>query len=171
MPIGGYTMSEDIYRRAYGDYMRCIVHSSTFGGNSLACCAAVKTLDLVDSTSFLNTVRENGAYLIDSLRTAIGGHSVVHEIRGLGLLCGVDFEFVDHPQLLWENLGIPDFAGFNSVAYLIMKRLYSKGIITQVCAHDWNTLKIEPPLIIDREQIDQVAGAMAEAVEWLEGLC
>ena len=171
MPIGGYTMSQEIYDRAYGDYMRCAVHSSTFGGNSLACCTALETLERVDNPEFLGTVREMGEYLVDSLRTTIACSPVVCEVRGKGLLCGIDFTVVDHPQLLWENLGIPDFAGFNSAAYLIMKRLYGRKIVTQVCAHDWNTLKIEPPLIIKKEEIDQFVDAVGEAVEWLEGFC
>lgn len=117
-----------------------------------------------------STVRNNGDYFMKTLHKKFDGNPLIRCIRGKGLLIGTEFAQTDHPWLLWENLGIPEFAGHNAIPSLIMKHLLKNRIITQICGNNWNVLKIEPPLIIGKEAIDQFINAMDEAVEWVASI-
>ncbi|MDA8115789.1 MAG: aspartate aminotransferase family protein [Actinomycetota bacterium] len=170
MPIGAYVTRRELYDRAYGTYSRCESHHSTFGGNTLSCRAALAAIDGLSAPELLAHVDEEGAYLLDCLRQSVGGSPLVKAIRGRGLLIGIEFAAVDHPQLQWDNLDVPDFAGRNMVAQLIMKRLFDQRILTQTCVHAWQVLKLEPPLVVTRAQVERCVTAIVDAVRWLESI-
>jgi putrescine aminotransferase len=170
MPIGAYVARRELYDRAYGTYAHCESHHSTFGGNTLACRAALAALDRLCATELLEQVRREGSYLQQCLAEFIGGSPLVAEVRGRGLLVGIEFAPVDHPQLQWDNLDVPDFQGRSMVAQLVMKRLFSQRILTETCVHAWNVLKLEPPLIVTRAEIERCVAAVADAVRWLESV-
>jgi 4-aminobutyrate aminotransferase len=83
LPISATLASEDIMKWKPGS------HASTFGGNPIACAAANVTLDLLEE-SLVQNAAEVGAKMMDMLREAVGNHPNVGEIRGLGLMIGVE---------------------------------------------------------------------------------
>ncbi|OVE73884.1 hypothetical protein BVX93_00715, partial [bacterium B13(2017)] len=165
-----YITKADIFNKAYGAFENCASHHSTFGGNSLCCKAALKALDLLSSPELIKSVKENGSYFLIKLKENFKGNALINEIRGQGLLIGIDFNEVTHPWLSWENLGIKDFAGSNPIPSIIMKQLLSKGFITNVCGHNWNVLKIEPPLTINKNNIDDFIDTLKESINYINGL-
>ena len=107
--MGAYLTTRDIFQRAYGSYEMCAAHHSTFGGNSLACLTALKTLELLTVPGFAKKVAEKGNYLLESLRKRLGPYSIVREVRGQGLLLGIEFFPSDHPWIAWENMELSEF--------------------------------------------------------------
>ncbi|RYD02756.1 hypothetical protein N752_23535 [Desulforamulus aquiferis] len=68
MPIGAYITTDDIWRKAYGTMDKALLHTSTFGGNTLACAAALKTLEVTVRDELHLQAREKGSYFIGRLR-------------------------------------------------------------------------------------------------------
>jgi putrescine aminotransferase len=170
MPVGAYVTRRELYERAYGNFALCESHNSTFGGNTLSCRAASAALERLSAPDLLEHVRAEGAYFVDRLNETIGRSPLVRDVRGRGLLVGVEFSQVDHPQLQWANLDLLDFDGQGMVGQLVMKRLFDRRVLTHTCAHDWQVLKLEPPLVVSRDEVDRCVAALCDAVQWLESI-
>ncbi len=168
VPIGATVMAEGIWKRAYQGYLRSEIHNSTFGGNALACHIASKVLDVIDDTAFLESVVEQAEYLFGRLQSYLDGHPLIHRISWRGLLGGIELVQTDHPSLQWEDMGLPELTGFPSTGPLIVERLGRRGILAQVCAHDWSVLRVEPPLIVDEPTCDRFCEGLEEAIGWLD---
>ncbi len=111
----------------YGD------HGSTFGGNPLACSAALASLNIIMSNGFLDKVRETGEYFIDQLNKHLKGIPGVKEIRGRGLMIGVELEYPGRP---------------------VVEKMLEKGFLINCTAE--KTLRFLPPLIIGITEIDSM---------------
>jgi acetylornithine/succinyldiaminopimelate/putrescine aminotransferase len=168
LPIGATVVGEGLWERAYGGPLACEAHNSTFGGNALACVVAREAVARLSDPGLLTRVRERGAALWDELRAAIGDSPAVREVRGLGLLGGVELAPVEHPWLTWEAMGLPEFSEFASSGPLLVERLARRGIQAQVCGHEWSVLRVEPPLIVDDEACARFVQAMRAGVTFLE---
>jgi acetylornithine/succinyldiaminopimelate/putrescine aminotransferase len=168
LPIGATLMSRGLWERAYPGYLRAEIHNSTFGGNALACRAALATLDVVAEPAFLEGVRRRGEALFSSLRAALSGAACVERISGRGLLGGIKLSAACHPWTAWENLGLEELTGYPTSGALVVERLARRRILAQVCAHDWSVVRVEPPLTVDDATCARFVDAVAEAVRWLE---
>lgn len=110
-------------------------HGSTFGGNPLACAAANVVVGKLQDGGLLERVAETGDYLADQLSSKLARHKFVLDIRGKGLLRGIQLD---------ERVSVAAVAG----------KMLSLGVVIGTCGH--NTLRIAPPYIITREEIDDV---------------
>ena len=110
-------------------------HGSTFGGNPLACAAANVVVGKLQEGGLLERVAETGDYLADQLSSKLARHKFVLGIRGKGLLRGIQLD---------ERVSVAAVAG----------KMLSLGVVIGTCGH--NTLRIAPPYIITREEIDDV---------------
>jgi acetylornithine/LysW-gamma-L-lysine aminotransferase len=111
-------------------------HTSTFGGNPLACAAAVAAIDVLTGEDLPRRAAETGAYFVERLR-AIGSPRI-REIRGLGLMIGIELK---------------DKAG--PVAQALMQ----EGVLALLAGT--TVLRFLPPLVISREQVDRVVDTLA----------
>jgi len=130
LPLGGI-----IAGRALMERWPTGAHGSTFGGNPVACAAALATLDVLEETRGYARAASLGATVIDRLRRDLGGHPAVRDIRGIGLMVGVE-------------LADKDVAGAVCAACL------DAGVIVLSCGPDENVLRLVPPLTISDEDID-----------------
>ncbi|MET9296277.1 aspartate aminotransferase family protein [Streptomyces sp. NPDC003077] len=117
-------------------------HSFTYGGNTLAAAAAVATLDVIARPGFLENVREVGAHIMERLRHLAAAHPYVVDVRGLGLMIGVEVADRD---------GRPDAALARSLA----RHGMDHGLILRTSRYGrGNVVKIRPPLVITRPEAD-----------------
>lgn len=72
-------------------------HGSTFAGSPLVCHAALTTLDIISQPSFLSDVISKGERLRQGVREALGSNQHVKEVRGLGLICGIQLDTASSP--------------------------------------------------------------------------
>jgi acetylornithine/LysW-gamma-L-lysine aminotransferase len=135
---GGIPMGAIAFSRAVGDLPKRS-HSSTFGGNPLACAAAIAAIGEMQRLDLAERARDRGAQLMDGLR-AIESDKV-REVRGLGLLVGIELK---------ENAGPT------------IKRLQDDGVLTLGAGP--TVVRYLPPLVIDAGQIDRVVAATAKAL-------
>lgn len=134
MPIGAC-----LARGAAAEHLGLGSHGSTFGGNPLMCAVGLAVIEEIERANLLEHTREIGAYFREKL-SAIGAPIV--EVRGAGLMIGVR---LDRP-----------------VARDVVLRCLERRLITN--ATDDSNLRIIPPLIIQREQVDRALGVLAEAL-------
>ena len=132
MPIGAMLATQDAAQGFdYGS------HASTFGGTPLATSAALAVLDIIGQDDFLQKVRETGEYLVQSLETLKQKHSRIREVRGQGLLVGLELD---------------------KEASFFVEKLMEKGFI--INAIQDKVLRFAPPLIVEKEDIDRLVSAL-----------
>ncbi len=170
LPIGAYVTTRKIYDQAYGTFEYCASHHSTFGGNSLCCRVALKALDLLTQKELHVETKKKSLYFINALKKDFLGNKLIKNIRGKGFLIGIEFNKNQHPWLSFENIGLDSFAEKNSIPTIVMKRLIQQGVITTICGHNWDVLKIEPPLTIEKEDLDIFIDLFAKSLHWIKGL-
>lgn len=134
------------------------LHGFTYGAHALSAAAAVKTLEIVQRPGFLENVRAAGDVLFDRLRTLRQDNPVIGEVRGIGLMLGVELVKPDGGKAVEE-------AG----AY--QRALQRRGVITRVSEHGLgNVIELRPPLILTPQDAHLVADRFGEALEALDAL-
>jgi len=132
MPLGAMIARADI-----STWSRS-THGSTFGGNPVACAAALATLDLLEEGLVENAAKV-GAVLKERLIALKDRHKVISDVRGLGLMIGVDFEKIDGSRA-------PD----GQFRDRVMQKCFEKGLLLLSCGE--STLRFCPPLIVTTEE-------------------
>ena len=141
LPIGAVLVTERVAAAIeYGD------HGSTFAGNPLVCSAAITVLDKIADPSFLASVTEKGQYFKDLLVSSIGGNSHVKEIRGFGLIIGIDLDVSASP---------------------LVEACQQSGLLV-LTAGKGNVVRIVPPLIISKEEVDKAVGILKKCFHVLD---
>ena len=115
-------------------------HASTFGGNPVAIVAGMKTFELLERGVMKNAA-EVGAYLMDRLRELRDKHRSIVDVRGLGLMIGVEFARDAKTLEPWPELRDK-----------IVVECFNRGLVIQGAGE--SSIRFSPPLIIDREQAD-----------------
>jgi ornithine--oxo-acid transaminase len=165
IPCGAVLMSDEIYDSVYGSLRRAIVHTSTFSENALAMRAGLATLQVLEEERLGERAVRMGEYLRDRLQHALSGYEMVKEVRGAGLLNGI--EFTAPGKLL---LRVP-FEAFMKIhpgmfgQVVVMRMFRDQGFLTQICGNNFMVLKAAPPLVIEEREIDAFAGALGNVVE------
>ncbi len=116
---------------------------STFGGNPVACAAALAVLDVIEDEGLTGNAADVGSYLRQGLQTLAERHALIGDIRGAGLLIGV--EFVEE-----QDSRAPAAARTRAVA----EAMRDRGILVGTTGPAGNVLKIRPPLVFQREHAD-----------------
>ena len=127
-------------------------HLSTFGGNPVSCAAALANIEFMEKESLPDRATETGNYAIAKLRELQKQNLLIGEVRGLGLMIGV--ELVKDEKLTPAA----------SEAEAIRDALFRQGVLVGVGGVYGNVIRFQPPLIITRSQIDQAINAFAGAL-------
>src|SRR6202140_3996920 len=92
IPVGAVLMSDDVYGSVYSSLKRAIVHTSTYSENGLAMRAGLATLDVLENEQLGERATKTGDELRQRLRESLSGYEMVKEVRGIGLLSGIEFQ-------------------------------------------------------------------------------
>ncbi|MGD0793795.1 MAG: aspartate aminotransferase family protein [Terriglobales bacterium] len=165
MPVSAVLMTNKIYHAVYSSLKRAIVHTSTFGENSLSMRAGLATLDVLEREQLGPRALHLGEEFRAKLRRELAGFDMVNEVRGMGLLNGI--EFVPPKKLAFRVL----YEAFHKIhpamfgQIVVMRMFREKGILTQVCGNNFMVLKAAPPLMVTSEQLDEFVEAIRDVVE------
>jgi 4-aminobutyrate aminotransferase-like enzyme/Ser/Thr protein kinase RdoA (MazF antagonist) len=124
---------------------------STFGGNPVACSAALAVLDVIAAEGLVENAAQTGAYLREGLAGLAERHPVIGDVRGQGLLLGV--ELVDEAR-----------APAAGLARKVTEALRERAILISATGPAGNVLKIRPPLVFRREHADLLLQALDEVL-------
>ena len=147
-PIGAIWVHEKL-----ADVLSPGTHASTFGGTPLACAVALRVLDVMERDDLGANARRIGELLVDRLRRVQGKYPrVVREVRGLGLMIGIEFQ--------------PDLRAFareqKSPAIQVVNRLHEKGVLTVPAAT--SVIRLLPPLNLSESEADEGLHAIEEVI-------
>jgi 4-aminobutyrate aminotransferase-like enzyme len=127
---------------------------STFGGNPVACAAALAVLDVIDDEALIAHTASVGDRLRADLRDLAARHSVIGDVRGRGLMTGV--ELVRDPATREPD---PDLAG------RVKDEMAEAGVLIGTTGRLKNVLKIRPPLPITADETDLIVHALTTVME------
>jgi ornithine--oxo-acid transaminase len=165
MPVSAVLMTNKIYRAVYSSLKRAIVHTSTFSENSLSMRAGLAALDVLQREELGPRALQLGESFRAKLRSELAGFDMVKEVRGMGLLNGI--EFVPPKKLAFRVL----YEAFNKIhpamfgQIVVMRMFREKGMLTQICGNNFMVLKAAPPLTATSEQLDEFVRAIRDVVE------
>jgi ornithine--oxo-acid transaminase len=165
VPVGAVLTTEEVSDAVYSSLGRALIHTSTFSENNLAMRAGLATLDVLEEERLGERAARIGARLVRQLREALGGYEMVKQVRGQGLLCGIEFAAPRQFRLraAYEAFRRVHPAMFGQV--LVMRLFRDHGILTQICGNHFMVLKVAPPLVIDETQIQAFVRAIRQVME------
>lgn len=154
LPLGAFTASAEV-----ADTFQAGDHLSTFGGNPVACAAALATIAELED-GLIDNAADQGAWLAERLDELEARFDVVGETRGLGLMQGV--ELVDTSETGPQGVGpAPD----STLAKHVSRNLRERGIVMGVGGFHTNVMRIQPPLSISRTQLERAIDGLEAAIE------
>jgi len=165
MPLAAYTTTEKIWKKAYGSVDKATLHTSTFGGNSRATAAGIATLEIIFRDDLAQQAAEKGDYLIKGLGQLQQKYPFLTEIRGRGLMIGIEFAQPQKGLLNWLSGGTVGKLASEYLGAMVAGELLNKHqIITAYTLNNPNVIRLEPPLTVSYEQLDKLLVA-------LDGIC
>jgi ornithine--oxo-acid transaminase len=164
IPSAAVLTTDEVYQSVYGSLKRALIHTSTFSENGLAMRAGLATLSVLEREGLGDRAITMGEYLRARLRDALSGYEMVKEVRGAGLLNGIEFIA---PRKL--TLRVP-FEAFMKIhpgmfGQVLVMQLFRKGFLTQVCGNNFMVLKAAPPLVVTEQEIDEFVRTATDVVE------
>lgn len=143
MPMGAIVGTASVWKPLESNPL---LHSSTFGGNPLACAAGVAALEVLTQENFPEKAANRGRQLLDALRAVQSDFpDAIAAVRGKGLLIGVEFTDED-------------------IAGLVIAGLAQRRVIAAYTLNNPKVIRFEPPLVITEDQIAAAAAAFRAAV-------
>lgn len=130
-------------------------HGGTYGGNVVACAAALATLEVIDDEGLVANARARGEQLLDGLRRAASEHPRVGDVRGLGLMTALEFVDPDAPDPRTPNAALARRVLGEALARKLI--LLSAGSFGQV-------VRFIPPLVTTAEEVEQAVGIIADSL-------
>lgn len=164
VPVGVIAMKPWIFEKTYRNMENAVVHSCTFGRNDLAMTAALATLDILQEEDMLNQAREKGQKLLSRLREKLLAFEMVKEVRGLGMMIGIEF---CPPKSLTLRAGwtLLETASKGLFCQLIVIPLFKDfRMLTQVAGPNCHVIKLIPPITMSEEDIEETASAFEQVV-------
>jgi putrescine aminotransferase len=157
IPIGACITTKEVWDNAYGGLDRALLHTSTFGGNAWACAAGIASLQVIIEEDLPAKAAKKGAYMLDELRKLQKKNTMIKEIRGRGLLIGIEFEkpaqgIVDKLTGGMINKLSEEYVGAMAAGELLNRH----RVITAFTFNNPYVIRMEPPLTVTRGQIDAV---------------
>jgi putrescine aminotransferase len=145
MPIGAFCSTEEIWQCMM--YPNPFIHTTTTGGGALACSAAIAAIKVTLRDKLWEAAAAKGAYLIPKLKALAEQYPKIYkEITGKGLLIGMHFQTPE-------------------IGYQVAAGLFKRGVLTAGTLISSQTVRIEPPLVITYEQIDEVLDRLADVLK------
>ncbi len=144
MPIGAFMASKRIWETFIDDPF---FHTTTTGGNPLACAAAIATIGVVLEEDLPRQAAEKGDYFMEQLQPLAARYdSIYDKITGKGLLIGQHFHDAE-------------------VGYKVASGLFHRGVLISGTLTNAQTIRIEPPLVIGYDEIDEVMNRLEDTLK------
>lgn len=169
VPVGATITRPTIMDTVFNSMERCVVHSNTFGQNDLAMAAALATLYVIEEERLVENAAAMGEYVMGRLKPIAGSCPFVSDVRGKGLMFGLDFARPTSSVKLkaaWDMLHRLNAGLFGQM--IIIPLLQKHGILTQVAGYHTEVIKFLPPLTITREDLDWFLKSLEDVLADLE---
>jgi putrescine aminotransferase len=149
MPISAFCSTEEIWQVMMDP--NPFIHTTTTGGGALACSAAIAAINVVLRDDYPKQAREKGKYFMDKLEVLEKKYANIYDfISGRGLLIGQHFKDAH-------------------IGYKVAAGLFKRGVLVAGTLTSAHTVRIEPPIVIEYEQIDEVLNRLEDTLKEVNG--
>ena len=149
VPVGAVLTRKRIFDKMFDRMDRAVIHGSTFGKNDLAMAAGIATLEVLKGERVVENAARTGARLLRGLTPLVDQYELVKEVRGKGLMIGVEFGSPSSFKLK-ASWNVLETASKGLFCQLITIPLFKEHkVLTQVAGHGSHTVKLIPALTID----------------------
>ena len=165
VPCSAVLMSDKVYEAVYSSLKRAIIHTSTFSENALSMRAGLATLDVLERENLGERALVMGDRLRARLRQELAGYEMIRDVRGMGMLSGIEFQ---PPKKIGLRVPFEAFQRIHAGLFgqvLVMRLFRDHRILTQICGNNFMVLKVAPPLVVAEEQLDKFVGAVLDVVD------
>ncbi|MGE0286494.1 MAG: aminobacteriohopanetriol synthase HpnO [Bradyrhizobium sp.] len=164
VPVGALLTRKNIFDKIFNQMDRAVVHGSTFAKNDLAMAAGIATLEVIKAENLIEKAARRGAELHMALTRLVPGYELMKEVRGKGLMLGVEFGPPKSLRLK-ASWNVLETANKGLFCQLITVPLFKDHkILTQVAGHGSHTIKLLPPLVITEEDCNWIARSFDEVI-------
>ena len=162
-PIAATVISEPMYDalRIGSDKLGAFSHGFTFGGHPVSCAVALEAIAIYEERDIVGHVRRVGPYLMRRLREKFGDHPLVGDIRGVGLLVGM--------ELVADRASRRGFGPTDGVGKHLADRALEHGLVVR-CVAGTDIVTIAPPLIITEPELDELVELLGRAMQDTEAM-
>ena len=157
VPFGGVGVSDEI-ARVLDEARVPWMHAYTYSAHPVGCAVALRTLQIIEDENLVAEAARRGAYLIDALRTRLGAHPHVGEVRGKGLMCAVEF--------VKDRDSRAPFAPDEQVGTRIHAEAVARGLFSRVRG---DVFVLAPPFVTPDDQLDRIGEILAAATKAVLG--
>jgi ornithine--oxo-acid transaminase len=165
VPVGAVITRPKIMDSVFSSMERCVVHSNTFGQNDMAMAAALASLYVIEQDKLVENAATVGEYAISKLREIGKDNPFVSEVRGKGMMFGIDFARPKDSfklKMAWDMLHKMNFGVFGQM--IIIPLLQQHRILTQVAGYHTEVIKFLPPMTATKEDMDWFLSAMQQTL-------
>ncbi len=170
VPIGAFGCTDQVWDAAYGGLDKALLHTSTFGGNTTATAVALATIEVLLAENLAEQADELGSYFLAELRNLAEAYPIIQEVRGRGLLIGLEFT---SSTSLFGRIGASLMRKVSEeyIGGLVAGEMLNKhAILTAYTLNNPNVIRMEPPLVVTKAQIDQVLNSLEHLLKTNSGL-
>ncbi|PWI41585.1 aspartate aminotransferase family protein [Streptomyces sp. ICBB 8177] len=165
VPVSATLGKEWIFKKVYSSMDRVLVHSASFGSNAQAMAAGLATLSVMEDERIVENARVTGDLLRTRLAALTDRYEMLHEVRGRGLMIGIEF---GRPRSLklrsgWTMLQAARKGLFAQM--VVVPLLQRHRILTQVSGDHLEVIKLIPPLIIGEREVDRFVDAFTDVMD------
>ncbi len=168
MPVAAMVTTREIHERAVGTLERSYVHQSTFGRNRLSMAAGLAALRIIERDGLVEHAERVGALLQDGLRELQRRYEIVKEVRGAGLMIGIELGAPRSRlgRLSWRLMQKASEGLFPQLVVIPLHR--DHGVITMAAGMN-DVIKLLPPLTLSEEEAREFLGALESVLADCEG--
>jgi ornithine--oxo-acid transaminase len=165
VPVGATLGRDRIFREVYSSMDRVLVHSASFGSNAQAMAAGLAVLSVIENDGLVARARVTGELLRSRLAALTGRYEFLREVRGRGLMIGIEFGRPESLRLRsrWSMLQAARKGLFAQMVVVPLLRRHR--ILTQVSGDRLEVIKLIPPLIIGEREVDRFVTAFTEVMD------
>lgn len=164
-PVAGLITTAEIWNKAFGGIDKCLLHTSTFGNSTPGMAAGIAALQELVDQDLPAQAREKGAYLMQKLKVLARDSSLIKEIRGTGLLLGIALNpLTQNARQKLSNEQTAVLGDEFFVSIVAQDLLNRHNIISTYTLNDPHVLRVEPPLTITYEQLDQFVESLDDTL-------
>jgi acetylornithine/succinyldiaminopimelate/putrescine aminotransferase len=166
VPVGAIVTRPKVMDAVFSSLERCVVHSNTFGQNDMAMAAALATLQVIEDDRLVENAEAQGEYLRQGLSMIASTCPFVSEVRGKGLMFGIDFARPKDSlklKMAWDMLHGLNFGVFGQM--IVIPLMQRHRVLTQVAGYHTEVIKFLPPITIGKEDCDWFLRAMKDVLQ------
>jgi putrescine---pyruvate transaminase len=158
-PLGGVGFSDHV-SEVFEGADRVWMHAYTYSAHPVGCAVALAMLDIIEREDFVAQARDKGSAFLRSLTQALAGHPHVGDVRGLGLMCGIEY--------VKDKATKEEFKPEEKVGPRIHAAAQERGLFSRLRG---DVFCLAPPIVTSTAQLDRIVSIMKESTEAVLGRC